>query len=137
MTAISMDKFHSNYDREKGRAVILDNILKVLYEMSPEKKAMHNVHVISVVSKDPASYLPAEMKEHYGRKGVTFSEFPLQPIGRAKNLMDEMPDTEEFFKNIPPEEGPWEMLLATLIGENYIKRGKKLGTLGRLKEIIS
>jgi len=138
MTAVSMDKFHANYDREKARAVILDNIVKVLYEMPAEKKAMHNVHVISIVSKDPASFLPDEMKEYYTLKGVTFGEFPLHPIGRAKNLMDEMPDSEEFFKNLPPppEKGPEGMPLATLIGENYVKQGKKIGTLGNLKDLI-
>ena len=50
--------------------------------------------------------------------------------------MDEMPDSEEFFKNQPPEKGPEGMPIATLIGENYIKQGKKIGTLGNLKDLI-
>ncbi len=138
ITAISIDKFHNNYDRENGRAKSLDNIVKILAEMPAEKMAMHNVHVISIVSKDPASYLPSEMKEYYGSRGITFGDFPLQPIGRAKNLMDEMPDTEEFFKNLtpPPEKGADGMPIATLIGEYYYKQGKKLTRLGYLNEII-
>lgn len=124
MTAISIDKFHGNYDREKGRADSLDNIVKILDEMSPEKKSMHYVHVISIISKDPESFLPSHMKEYYISKGITSGEFPLQPIGKVKNLMDEMPDNEEFF-NLPPAEGPVEMPIATLIGDNYIKQGKK------------
>ena len=138
MTAISMDKFHGNYNREKGRAVSLDNIVKVFYEMSAEKRAMHHVHVITIVSKDPDSYLPDKMKEYYGASGITFGEFPLQPIGRAKNLMDEMPDSEEFFKNSPPppKKGPEGMPMATLIGEYYVKKGKKLAKLGHLRDLI-
>ena len=138
MTAISIDKFHGNYDREKGRADSLDNIVKVLYEMPAEKREMHHVHVITIVTKDPESCLPDEMKEYYESKGITFGEFPLQPIGRAKNLMDEIPDSEEFFKNqpSPPEKAPEGMPMATLIGEYYYKTGKKLARLGNLKALI-
>ena len=53
--------------------------------------------------------------------------------------MDEMPDTEEFFKNQqtqPQKEGPVEMPMATLIGEYYCKAGKKLARLGHLKELM-
>ena len=123
MTAVSMDKFHDNYDRERGRAVSLDNIVKVLDDMPPEKRAMHRVMVITIVSKDPDSYLPEEMKEHYGTSGITFGNFPLQPIGKARDLMDEMPDSEEFFKNAPPPSkegpkgGPRQHLLMSIIEE--------------------
>ncbi len=136
MTAVSIDKFHGNYNREKGRADSLDNIVKVLSKMPAEKRDMHSIHVISIVSNDPDSYLPVEMTEYYKGKGITFGEYPMQPIGRAKNLMDEMPDTEEFFKSLPPEKGPGEMPIATLIGENFIKIGKNLGTLGHLKDLV-
>jgi hypothetical protein len=106
--------------------------------MSAKKREMNNIHVISIVSKDPDSHLPAEMKEYYEAKDITFAEFPLHPIGRAKNLMDEMPDAEEFFKNqpLPQKEGPVEMPMATLIGEYYCKKGKKLAKLGHLKDLI-
>jgi len=37
-TFVSMDKFHDNYDREKRRADSLDNIVKVLADMSEDKR---------------------------------------------------------------------------------------------------
>lgn len=138
MTAISIDKFHDNYDRKKGRAESLDNIVKALGEMPADKKAMHHVHVITIVSTDPDSYLPAEMKEYYGAKGITFGDFPLQPIGKAKELMDEMPDPSEFIKDAPTpsKEDSGGMPMGTLIGEYYNKRGKKLAKLGHLKDLF-
>lgn len=139
MTFVSIDKFHNNYDREKGRAESLDNVVKVLDEMPEEKRHMHRVHVVSIVSKDPDSFLPAEMKEHYGASGITFGDFPMQPIGRAKELMDEMPDSEEFFKNMPPPPKN-DMLsypIGTLLGEDYLHKGKKAVKLGNLKDLIS
>lgn len=139
MTFISIDKFHDNYDREKGRADSLDNILKVLDEMPAEKKDKHRVHVVTIISKDPDSFLPAEMKEYYGARGITFNEFPMQPIGRAKNLMDEMPDSEAFFKNMPPppKKDKLNHPIGTLIGEDYLYKGKKVTRLGKLKDLIA
>ena len=139
MTAVSMDKFHDNYDRKRGRADSLDNIAKVLDEMPADKRAMHRVHVITIVSKDPDSYLPGEMKEHYSTSGITFGDFPLQPIGRAKNLMDEMPDSAEFFKKLPPppEDGPKGGPVATLIDEYYTRGKERVARLGHLKEMFS
>ena len=138
-TAVSIDKFHDNYDREKGRAESLDNIVKALSDMPDEKRGMHHINVISIVSNAPDSYLPDEMKRYYEDMGfgIIFDEYPLQPIGRAKNLIDEMPDTEEFYKNLPPEKRPGKMPIATLIGESYFKRGKKLDSLGNLKRLIN
>ena len=136
ITALSVDKYHGNYDREKGRADSLDNIVKVLGEMPAEKRAMHCIQVVSIVSTDPDSHLPDKMKNYYEKKEIIFDEYPLQPIGRAKNLMDEMPDSEEFFKNQPPVKGYIKMPLATLIGENYIRRGTKLEKLGNLRDLI-
>lgn len=139
MTFVSIDKFHDNYDREKGRAESLDNIVKVLDEMPADKRDMHRVHVVTIVSKDPDSFLPKEMKEYYGARGVTFGDFPLQPIGRAKNLMDEMPDSEEFFKKMPrpPRQDKGGYPIGTLIGENYVHLGKRVARLGNLKELIA
>ncbi len=136
MTAISMDKFHDNYNRKKGRADSLDNITKILEEMPAEKRAKHRVHVITIFSKDPNSFLPAEMKEYYGAKGITFGDFPLQPIGRAKNLKDEMPDPGEFLKNAPPppKDGAGGFPVGTLIGEYYTKGAEKVVKLGHLKD---
>ena len=139
MTFVSMDKFHDNYDREKGRADSLDNIVKVLQEMPEEEGKKHRVHVVTIVSKDPDSYLPAEMKEHYGTEGITFGDFPMQPIGRAKDLMDEMPDSKEFFKKMPPpsKENKGSYPIGSLIGEYYVRHGKKVAELGNLKDLIA
>ena len=138
MTFISIDKFHNNYDRKKGRAESLDNFLKVLDDMPPEKKEKHGVHVVTVVSKAPDSFLPAEMKEYYGARGVTFGEFPMQPIGRAKALMDEMPDSKEFFRNISssPQKNKFSYPIGTLIGEYYHHKGKRVARLGNIGALI-
>ena len=132
MTYVSIDKFHDNYDRERGRADSLDNIKKVLDEMPTKKRAMFRVHVITIISKDPNSFLPEEMKEYYGKSGFTFGDFPLQPIGRAKELMDEIPDSTEFFKNGPPLRD-----VGTLVGEHYRRHDKDVGRLGQLKELLA
>ena len=139
MTFISMDKFHDNYDRKKGRAESLDNVVSVLDEMPHDRRKMHRFHVVTIVSKDPDSYLPPEMKEYYGAMGITFGDFPLQPIGRAKNLMDEMPDSKEFFRNMPPppKEDKGGYPIGTLIGEYYVHLGKKVASLGNIKELVA
>ena len=137
-TFVSIDKFHNNYDSNTGRAECLDNIVKVLAGMPEDKREMHGIHVVTIISTDPDSYLPAEMKEYYGSRGVTFGDFPMQPIVRAKDLMDEMPDSEEFFKNMPPppkDSGGYP--IGSLIGENYVRHGKKAVKLGNLKELVA
>ncbi|MFC1495233.1 radical SAM protein [Thermodesulfobacteriota bacterium] len=137
-TFVSIDKFHNNYDRERGRADSLDNIVKVLTGMPDDKREKHHIHVVTIVSTDPNSYLPVEMKEYYGARGVTFGDFPMQPIGRAKDLMDEMPDSEEFFKNMPkPPEKDRGYPIGSLLGENYTRHGKKAVKLGNLKELVA
>ena len=135
MTAVSIDNFHDNYDRKKGRAESLDNIIKVLDEMPAEKKAMHVVHVISVVTKDPASTLPEEMKKYYRARGISFGDFPLQPIGRAKKLMDQMPEPPESMKNGPNM--AYEMTFANVIGDYYTRHGKNVAKLGHLKDLVA
>jgi organic radical activating enzyme len=138
-TFVSMDKFHDNYDREKERAASLDNIVKVLAEMHEEKRNLHRIHVVTIISTDPDSYLPVGMKEYYGARGVTFGDFPMQPIGRAKDLMYEMPDSAEFFKNLPPppKEETGGYPIGSLIGEDYTRHGKKVARLGNLKKLIA
>ncbi len=136
-TFVSIDKFHDNYDREKGRADSLDNIVKVLSEMPEDQRKMHHVHVVTIISTDPNSYLPAGMKEYYAAGGVTFGDFPMHPIGRAKDLMDEMPDSKEFFKNLPPPKESNGYPIGSLIGEDYTRHGKKVAKLGNLKELLA
>ena len=134
MTAVSIDDFHDNFDREKGRAESLDNIIEVLDEMPAEKREMHRVHVITIVTKDPASALPPEMKTYYEAKGITFGDFPLQPIGRAKKLMDRMPDPPESMKSGPNM--AYEMTFANVIGDYYTRHGKNVAKLGCLKDLV-
>ena len=134
MTAVSIDNFHDNYDRERGRAESLDNIIKTLDEMPDEKKAMHKVHVITIVTNDPASALPAEMKTYYEARGITFGDFPLQPIGRAKNLMDQIPEPPESMKGEPNK--AFEMTFANVIGDYYTRHGKNVAKLGNLKDLV-
>ncbi len=137
-TFVSIDKFHDNYDPKRERAESLDNIVKVLATMPQNKREMHHIHVVTIVSTDPASYLPVGMKTYYIAKGVTFGDFPMQPIGRAKDLMDEMPDSKEFFKNMPPpgKDTPGYPI-GSLIGEDYMRHGKKAAKLGNLKKLIA
>ena len=54
-------------------------------------------------------------------------------------LMDEMPDSEEFFKNMPPppKEDKLGYPIGPLIGEDYVHKGKKAARLGNLKDLIA
>jgi organic radical activating enzyme len=136
-TFVSIDKFHDNYDRDKERADSLDNIVKVLGGMSEDERNMHHIHVVTIVSTDPNSFLPVGMKEYYSARGVTFGDFPMQPIGRARDLMDEMPDSEAFFKNMPPPPKTAGYPIGSLIGEYYVRHGKKVAKLGNLKDLLT
>ncbi|MBN1571261.1 MAG: hypothetical protein JXA73_25725 [Acidobacteria bacterium] len=132
-TFISMDKFHRNYDQEKGRAQSLDTILKVFDTFPSGQKSLLSIHVIIIVTKDPNSSLPDEMKQHYGSMGVTFGDFPMLNIGKAKNLKDQIPDFPGF--SPPPrkkEDGPPG---AVLVGDDYYLGEKKIGKLGHLLDL--
>ena len=131
-TFISMDKFHKNYDEEKGRAESLDNIVRVLNEIPDKKRDLHRIYVITIVTKDPDSTLPAEMKSHYGAEGVTFGDFPMMPMGKAKNLEDQLPNPTDFTP--PVYEKATERVGAVLVGQDYYHGDKKVAKLGRLKD---
>jgi hypothetical protein len=85
-TFVSMDKCHKNYNQETGRAESLDNLLGAYKTFPEDKRKLLSTHVVIIVTKDPDSSLPEEMKKHYGSMGITFSDFPMLEIGRAKNL---------------------------------------------------
>ena len=53
--------------------------------------------------------------------------------------MDEMPDSEEFFKNMPPppKENKLNYPIGTLIGEDYLHKGKKVARLGNLQDLVA
>jgi len=132
-TFISMDKFHKNYDQETGRAKSLDTLLKVLETFPMEQRKLLPVHVIIIVTKDPDSSLPEEMKKHYGSLGITFGDFPMLNIGKAKKLSDQLPE----FPGFPPmpqkeRKGPPG---AVLVGDDYYFGNKKIGKLGYLLDL--
>jgi len=132
-TFISMDKFHKNYDEEKGRAKSLDNLIKVMEEIPADKKDLFRNHVIIIVTKDPDSSLPDEMKEHYGASGITFGDFPVMPIGKAKELTEPFPDSPEF--KIPPRKESDGPGVVTLVGDDYYTGSTKKGKLGHLADL--
>ena len=135
-TFISMDKFHKNYDEAKGRAKSLDNIIKVLSELPEEKKKNLETHVIIIVTKDPDSSLPAEMKEYYGQFGITFGDFPMMPIGKAKDIADQLPENQPDFSKMRGPEGKGPVTVV-LVGDDYYVGGAKAGKLGHLAELYS
>ena len=132
-TFISMDKFHKNYDQAKGRAKSLDTIVKVYETFSEEQKKLLPVHVVIIVTKDPSSSLPEEMKKHYGAMGVTFGDFPMLNVGKAKKLKDQQPEFSGFSFPLPkPGSGP---AVLVLVGDDYYEHSKKVGKLGRMRDL--
>lgn len=137
---ISVDNFHNNYDRETGRAKCLDNVVRVLEEMSPERRALFMIRVVIVVTNDPNSSLPEEMKEYYTSKGIHLGDSPMMPVGKAKNLTDKLPDLESLRRSRPPRDGkrprrPWKG--AVLVGDSYMHSGKPVAKLGHLVDLLS
>ena len=132
-TFISMDKFHKNYDQETGKARSLDTLLRVLDTFPDEKRKLLPVHVVIIVTKDPNSSLPEELKRHYGSTGITFGDFPMLNIGKARNLKSLQPEFPGF--TMPPrreEDGPPG---AVLVGEDYYLGNKKIGKLGHMLDL--
>ena len=133
-TFISMDKFHKNYNQETGRAKCLDTLLKVLETFPLEQRELLPVHIVIIVTKDPNSSLPEEMKKHYGSRGITFGDFPMLNIGKARNLKDQLPEFPGF--TMPPrkeEDGPPG---AVLVGDDYYLGNKKIGKLGHMLDLF-
>ena len=132
-TFISMDKFHKNYDPDKGRAKSLDNLLRV-YETFPEDtRKQLSTHVVVIVTKDPESSLPEEMKHYYSAKGVTFGDFPMLDVGKAKELKDQLPEFSGY-PQMPVKEGGGPPVLV-LVGDDYYVEYKKTGKLGRMVDL--
>ena len=132
-TFISMDKFHKNYDQETGRAKSLDNVIRVLETFPDEKRALLSTHVVIIVTKDPNSSLPEGMKKHYGSKGITFGDFPMLNIGKAKDLKDQLPEFSGF-PPMPHKEGSGPQGLV-LVGEDYYIGNNKIGKLGHMLDL--
>jgi len=132
-TFISMDKFHKNFNQKTGRAKSLDNIVRV-YETFPEdKRNLLSTHVVIIVTTDPDSSLPEEMKEHYGSLGITFGDFPMLDVGKAKDMKDQQPEFSGYPPMPVPEgDGP---PVVVLVGDDYYVEYKKTGKLGRILEL--
>jgi MoaA/NifB/PqqE/SkfB family radical SAM enzyme len=132
-TFISMDKFHKNYDQENGRAKSLETIAKVLETFPAEQRNLLTVHVITIVTKDPNSSLPDEMKKYYGAMGVTFGDFPMLDVGKAKKLKDQQPEFSGFnFPLSKVEKGPPVLVL---VGDDYYAASQKVGKLGHMLDL--
>ena len=133
-TFISMDKFHKNYDEEKGRAKSLDNVVKVLSELPEEKRKRLPVYVITIVTKDPNSSLPAEMKEYYGKYGIIIGDYPMAPIGKAKLIADQIPEKQPDLSRMREYRagGPSSI---TLVGDEYYDASEYIGRLGHLSDL--
>jgi MoaA/NifB/PqqE/SkfB family radical SAM enzyme len=83
---LSIDTFHGNFDRERARAVSLDNVLRCRRDLPHDRAEQLQLSVLVVVSKEPGSLLPGEMVSHYESLGVRFVFVPLGPSGRAKTM---------------------------------------------------
>ncbi len=135
-TFISMDNFHNNYDKEKGRAKSLDNLVRVMEEIPEEKRSQFRNHVVIIVTNDVNSSLPDEMKAHYGASGIIFSDFPLMPIGKAKELTDQIPEVDEYFPHMKNNDSRGPHVLV-LVGDDYYVGNSRTGKLGRLADLYS
>lgn len=134
-TFISMDRFHKNYDEEKGRARSLDNIIELLSELPAEKKKRLKTHVVIIVTRDPNSSLPDEMKMHYGQYGITFGDFPMLPVGKAKGMADQLPGIQPDLSRLRGQGGRGPAAVV-LVGDEYFFCGEKIGKLGHLSELF-
>ncbi len=134
-TFISMDKFHKNYDQEKGRAKSLDTITRVRETLPGEQRDLLPVHVVIIVTRDPNSSLPEEMKKHYGSMGVTFGDFPMLDIGKAKKLKDQQPEFQGYKFDLPKVGNGPQVLV--LVGDDYYSGNKKIGKLGHMLDLYS
>ena len=132
-TFVSMDKFHKNYDQGAGRANSLDNVVQALATFPEKQRSLLSVHVVIIVTKDPNSSLPEEMKRHYGSMGITFGDFPMLNIGKAKNLQDQLPEFSGF-PPMPLKEGDGPPGLV-LVGDDYYSGNKRIGKLGHMLDL--
>jgi organic radical activating enzyme len=132
-TFVSMDKFHKNYDQSIGRAKSLDTVAKVLEKFPDEQRSLLPLHVVIIVTKDPNSSLPEEMKKHYGSVGFTFGDFPMLNIGKAKSLKDQLPEFGGY-PPMPQREGDGPGVLV-LVGDDYYSGNKRIGKLGCMLEL--
>ena len=133
---ISIDDFHDNFDRANGRSLCLENVVKIIDEMPSEKKKLFEIHVITITTNDPNSTLPEKMKEHYRQYGIKFADFPMMPIGKAKELVELLPESPGI-KSAPPRPGTEneKNFSAVLMGDGYYKNNVRVADLGHLSKM--
>jgi len=73
------------------------------------------------------------MKQHYGSMGITFGDFPMLNIGKAKNLQDQLPEFSGF-PPLPRKEGSGPPGLV-LVGEDYYSGNQRIGKLGHMLDL--
>jgi MoaA/NifB/PqqE/SkfB family radical SAM enzyme len=151
---LSIDSFHGNFDRKRGRAPSLDNIVRCKQELLPTKANLLVITVLATVSKDPKSLLPDEMIEYYESAGISFGFVPLLPHGRAKSFSHLCPDlSSDNPENLGAysrfhRKGSWEKRYETggrdsashinLIGDDYYFTDpwRRVGKLEHLPDTI-
>jgi MoaA/NifB/PqqE/SkfB family radical SAM enzyme len=139
-TFISIDKFHKNYDEEKGRSKSLDNVVRVLDELPEDKRKGLRTNVVTIVTKDPNSGLPEEMISHYSALGIGLGRgFPMMAIGKAKDLVDQLPPPPDFTKmrrmrENEADERPRRRGVS-LVGDDYYQGPNIVGKLGHLRDL--
>jgi len=132
-TFVSMDRFHNNFETETSRAKILDNLIRA-YESFPEdQRALLSTHVVVIVTTDHGSSLPEEMKEYYGDRGITFGDFPMLDVGKAKKLKNQQPEFSGY-PEMPVKEGSGPPVIV-LVGDDYYVKYKKTGKLCRMQDL--
>lgn len=132
-TFVSMDRFHKNFEPETSRARILDNLLRA-YESFPEdRRSLLSTHVVVIVTKDPGSSLPDELKEYYKARSVTFGDFPMLDVGKAKKLKDQQPEFSGY-PEMPVRAGSGPPVIV-LVGDDYYVKYKKSGKLGHIRDL--
>jgi MoaA/NifB/PqqE/SkfB family radical SAM enzyme len=132
-TFISMDRFHKNFEPETSRARILDNLLEAYGSFPEDRRKLLSTHVVVIVTKDPGSSLPDELKEYYGARGVTFGDFPMLDVGKAKKLKEQQPEFSGY-PEMPAREGSGPSVIV-LVGDDYYVKYEKKGKLGHIRDL--
>ena len=100
---------------------------------SDDQRKLLPIHIVIIVTRDPNSSLPEEMKKHYGSMGITFGDFPMLNIGKAKNIKDQLPESPGYKFDMPRVmDGPQVL---TLVGDDYYTGNKKIGKLGHMLDL--
>ncbi len=123
---ISIDTFHNNFDTKKQRCQSLDNVLNYRDNIATQYRNLLNIIPLATISKDPSSFLPDEMLQHYQERGAPFRILPVRPEGKAKSFTNLYPDRRQS-----PKKKPGSAYLI-LIGDSYYVHKTEWHIIGRL-----